>query len=793
MNGFRGCVGIITIILISTQICVIVGGDAVVSVEEDEVLDAGSFEDSSLWTISSTSGFSQNAAQYSSGMVADEELSFTHDRPENFAEITSWSSSTPTSSNYSTGNPDGFYTWSRGPNITLSGFEFEGMNSLILTNISLVIHFEIPDVLYSDTVRIILGGIGSEKLVKTYTRTISGVYKMNNPLVLPLDDLAQWTWELAEGAYVTIDYVSQGGGSDDSEVRVDAVGMRAKYLQPWYSFENVKATHDLIGYGMPVLDFGPYDGVVNGLATENCGLTNGEGAPGVWDFTVSVPYDQELGRIHVFGNGNFTIEAMPQGHTSMENWQTYENGDLLADRNVTNSVRVTIYDGCISLARVDVNDPQLTVSGIITGNTTGLSQAGSSLRFALGNYLINSMPISLGEFEFSLPIGHALPSESSSAEFGIASRFQWASDGSAETVVVHIDKASITGGFNIEWDRDPECIPMNDVVLDEDGGSLLIPLSVTCSDDMTDPSSLVIEATSSVEGIVNLYSEGSSLVIQPMPESYGESTVSVVVIDERGNEWTDSFLVDVLEIEDPPRFEGLPMSIYVEIGESAEVEMEIIDPDTEVPTVSTSRSWATYSDGILTMNPVEVGVHSVEIVVSDGNSQYSQIIDVVVTSKPDLVVETILVSDTDSGGTVLSDGEVGRILSHIRNEGMGVAGGVEVRCYLDDALIGTSTIPLVSPGGLEEVQCDAVFQGPGFQLVRIEVDSSSSILETNEGNNVKELEVAVKASNLSPSENDISDRSTTILAISIGLLMICLAALRVGPGKVKKPFNRSRK
>ena len=142
---------------------------------------------------------------------------------------------------------------------------------------------------------------------------------------------------------------------------------------------------------------------------------------------------------------------------------------------------------------------------------------------------------------------------------------------------------------------------------------------------------------------------------------------------------------------------------------------------------------------------------------------------------------------------MLSDGEVGRILGHIRNEGMGVAGGVEVRCYLDDALIGTSTIPLVSPGGLEEVQCDAVFQGPGFQLVRIEVDSSSSILETNEGNNVKELEVAVKASNLSPSENDISDRSTTILAISIGLLMICLAALRVGPGKVKKPFNRSRK
>lgn len=793
MNGFRGCITIISIILISTQIGVIVGGDSVVSVDDNEVLEAGSFEDSSLWSISSTSGFSQNSAQYSMGMVADEELSFTHDRPENFDEIISWSSSSPTSSNYSTGNPDGYYTWSRGPNITLEGFEFDGMSSLVLANISLVIHFEIPDVLYSDTVRIILGGVGSEKLVKTYTRTLSGVYKMNNPLVIPLDDQAQWTWQLAEGAYITIDYVSQGGGSDDSEVRVDAVGIKARYLQPWYSFENVKATHELNGHGMPVLDFGPYDGDINGLVAESCGLTNDGGSPGIWEFTVTAPYGQELGRIHIFGDGNFTIEAMPEGQTSMENWETYGNGDLLDQRDVTNSIRLTIYDGCISLARVDVNDPQLVVSGTISGDVTGLSQAGSSIKFALGSFLINSVPINLGEFEFSLPIGHALPTESSSAEFGIASRFQWASDGSSETVVVHIDSASISGGYTIEWDRDPECISMNDIYLEEDGGSVLIPLSVTCTDDITDPSNLVVEATSSAQEIVYVYSEGSSLVIQPMPESFGESTVSVVIIDEGGNEWRDSFKVDVSEIEDPPRLEGLPMSVYVEIGESAELEIKIIDPDTENLMISTSRSWAVYSEGILTMSPVETGVHSVEIVVSDGNSQYSQMIDVVVTSKPDLVVETISVSNPDTGGSGLRDGEVGTILSYVRNEGMGDAGGVEVRCYLDDALVGTSTIPLVTPGGLEEVQCDAVFQGPGIQLVRVEVDNSGSILETDEGNNVKELEVTVGTNSQSPSEEDESNRNAIILASSIGVMMICLAFLRVGPGRVKKPYNRSRK
>ena len=74
---------------------------------------------------------------------------------------------------------------------------------------------------------------------------------------------------------------------------------------------------------------------------------------------------------------------------------------------------------------------------------------------------------------------------------------------------MHIDSASISGGYTIEWDRDPECISMNDIDLDEDGGSLLIPLSVTCSDDITDPSNLVVEATSSEQEIVHVYSEGA--------------------------------------------------------------------------------------------------------------------------------------------------------------------------------------------------------------------------------------------------------------------------------------------
>ena len=781
----------VCIMLISIQIPSIVSGDTVITAEEVEVIGAGSFEDSSMWSISSTSGFSQNPAQFSTGIVADGELSFTHDRPENFDEYIGWSESSPTSSNYSTGNPDGFYTWSRGPNITVEGFGFEGISSMILTNVSMVIHFEIPDTLYSDTVRIILGGVGSEKLVKTYSRTVSGVFKMNNPLIVSLDQYAQWDWELIEGAYVTIDYVSQGGGSDDSEVRVDAVGIKAKYLQPWYSFENVKATHQLNGNGMPVIDINPYEGEITGLEIESCGLTPSGIESGEWIFNVENPPMQELGRIQVYGTGNHTIWTLPDNADG--DYVQKLSGDLLDFGDSAQNIRIEIQDGCVSGARVDVNDPHLEIRGSMSGNISGLSQTGSSLKFAMGEYLIDTIPINLGDFTVMVPIGYALPSSMESVEFGVASRFQWASDGSPEALVVHIESVSISGGFLLEWDRDPECIGMEDINLVEDGGGVLLPLSVTCTDDLTSDEDLIVRGLSSDEGIVSVYSEGSSLVIQPVSESHGESLIQIIVEDQRGNEWVDSFRVFVSEIEDPPSFEGLPMSMYVEVGDTATLELQIYDPDTENPIVTSSRSWAVFSDGILSLTPVETGVHPVEITVDDGNSQYSQIIDVIVTSKSDLLVESVSISNSATGDSQMVDGQVGRIVAYVRNQGMGDANGVEVRCYLDGALVGTSTIGYISSGGLESIQCDAVFQGPSSQFVRIEVDYSGSILETDEGNNVKEVEVLVEGSSEEGNSGIGENDEAVLTALALGVMIICLAAVQIGPGRVRKPFKKDGK
>ena len=278
--------------------------DTVIESDRIELLEAGSFEDANDWIITTRAAFSEDPADHSGGMVADGELSFTHNRPDNFQTHTAWATYSVTDSNYSLGMPDGSYTWSKGPDITVSGYSFTGLDTRILANVSMILYISVPDALTSDEIRITIEANGPERLVKTIARTFGPLNRMTTPLVVNIDNLQTWAWSDLADSSVTVDYVSDGA-PDDSEVRVDAVGIRVKYHQPWYSFETVKAIHEIASQNMPVLDFGPYDGQVSGLVAESCGLTPEEGTQGLWTFDVEVPYDQELGRIHVFGEGNF--------------------------------------------------------------------------------------------------------------------------------------------------------------------------------------------------------------------------------------------------------------------------------------------------------------------------------------------------------------------------------------------------------------------------------------------------------------------------------------------------------
>lgn len=763
--------------------------DVVIASDRIELLEAGSFDDETLWELSSTRAFSNDPSQYSVGIVADGELSFTHARPDNFASTTIWGATTPTDSNDSTGAPDGYYVWSRGPDITLEGYAFTGLSGRVIANVSMVLHIEIPDALTSDEIRITIAANGPERLVRTIARTFNGVYRMDNPMVVSMDGLQAWTWSDLGNSSVTVDYVSNGA-PDDSEVRVDAVGIRVKYHQPWYSFETARASHSVSGLSMPVLDFGPYDGIHAGLSVENCGLTPDEGTQGTWDFNVEVPHDQELGRIHVFGEGNYTIEAMPQGHTSIENFQSYENGELLVERDVTNSVRITIYDGCIEMARVDVNDPHLVVEGWTSGSTAGLASFGSNILFAVGSELVNSTPITPGPFSISVPIGHALPSLNEALDIAVGARFQWSSNGEAETTVVHISSMSIVGGFHLEWDLSVTCSPLVNIEMDEDGGGLLIPMASRCEDDLTAWEDLQVFAFTEDSELIEVSALGGDIRIQPVTDASGDAAIIYGVIDASGNQWIDDVLVHISPVEDPPSISGLPVITYIELGQTRVIDVDISDPDTSNLLITTSRSWATIDDfGDLILTPVEPGVHMVEIIATDGTHTARQSIEVVVTAMPDLVLENLEVWLGGASVSVVNEGDVVQLKVYVRNEGRGVANGVDVRCWLDGVLVGSSMIDSISPGGLGIATCDTQFNSAGTALINAMVDGTDSIEEANEDNNEIGISIDVRSRNDGGGVGGI-DRGPTILAAAIGIVVISFAALQMSPGRVSKPFRK---
>lgn len=762
--------------------------DTVIGAEGAELLEAGDFSDPEQWQISTTAGFSSDAAQHSLGMVADGELSFTHDRPDNFQHVTSWATYSITSSNATLGEPDSYYSWSKGPNITMTGYDFSGLHDLLVANVSLVLHFSVPDALNQDSVRVILQNHGSDKLVVTYARTFGPIYRMANPMILPLDGLILADWSSLEDTQFTIDYVSTGT-SDDSEVRVDAVGLQVKYHQPWYSFETVKATNTIGDVDTPVVDISPYDGEITGLAQESCGLVPEGPMVGEWSFDVEAPPLQELGRIHIFGTGNHSIWVLPDDVEG--DYTQIQSGDLLVHPDSLQHIRVEIEDGCVSGVRIDVNDPHLVVQGHVSGALGGLSDT-SYIRFAIGSSLVASIPLQYGTFSVNVPVGYALPERGGEMMVGVASRFQWSSNGTAEVTVVHIQSMTITGGYSVYWDYDPECLELEDMSFNEDDVGVHLPMDIRCNDDLTAPEDLVLSATSSDSDIIEASVVDQYIRIQPARDAWGETTIEVVVSDALGNSWSDSMIVTVAPVEDSPVLDGLPLSVYIELGQTMVIDLTITDSDTESLSLSTSRSWATFDAvGDLVLTPIDSGSHTVEISISDGTNEVSQAIEVIVTAKPDLLVEMVDVRRDGVSVTNLVDGDIIEIHAYIRNEGRGGADAVDVKCRVGGVLVGAVMIDHIESGGLGSAVCDAQVASSGGTLtIEVVADGTGSIAETSESNNDRTVVLDVAESEDEEGGIlDAIDRGPALLFISIGVVLISLTALYFSPSRVRKPFE----
>ena len=99
---------LLVLTLVFSVLPISVKADTVIRSETVDLLPAGSFEDPSEWTLSTNKAYSDEPAEYSQSMVADNRLSFTQERPANFNEITAWATSSPTGDNLSIGSPDCF-------------------------------------------------------------------------------------------------------------------------------------------------------------------------------------------------------------------------------------------------------------------------------------------------------------------------------------------------------------------------------------------------------------------------------------------------------------------------------------------------------------------------------------------------------------------------------------------------------------------------------------------------------------------------------------------------------------
>ena len=101
---------------------------------------------------------------------------------------------------------------------------------------------------------------------------------MNNGWTIEITDDDNWTWNELSNIEVTLDYVSNGG-TDDSQLQVDAVGLKITMRTPWYGAERVIASSINQFAEWPLIDLDLATGQLESVSIAPCGLDSDSG---VW-------------------------------------------------------------------------------------------------------------------------------------------------------------------------------------------------------------------------------------------------------------------------------------------------------------------------------------------------------------------------------------------------------------------------------------------------------------------------------------------------------------------------------
>ena len=763
------------------------------SVHETHVEDMfpqGEMNDASDWMFKRHLAFTAEDrvedGEYVTGMVADGHMTLGISLPEHLDHQTLWAMSTPTDSNASMGSPDGAYHYSTGPEITLSGYDVTSLTNNIIERVELVVHFDIPDPLQQDKARFSVVNGGIHDLVKTWSNTQNGLYYMTNGWTTEIFNDDNWTWDELANVEITLDYVSNGG-SDDSELQVDAVGLKITMRTPWYGAERVTSTSINQFTEWPLFDLDFTTGSLSSVSTAPCGL---ESDGGTWTTeSLEVPAGQAWGRIHVDHNdqnGSVGIEYVDNQGA----WVSIGEG-LIPSVSGDLQLRFTITDTCLTKAWVDINDPNLRVQGTISGDTS--SMVASATRWTVvvnGQTVANNNGTETGAFDLQIPIGYVLDSSDTELEITVKSWYNWGNDGSPASLSLRINSIEVTGAYSIDYDEDPTCMLIGSHDLQEDGGGLILPLLSRCSDDRTEVSNLAVTFQNSNPDVVEIDLTEGQVRVKLVPEASGSAQITTTVTDSAGNYWREVSTINVANVDDEPVLAEFPSVVPVEHGYTHLVPFTLSDSDsfTQDLTVTTNKTWATVDmdSRELIVDAPTPGFTSVLVTACDETSCVERILDLEVRALAELFIEEIRIDDS-----IIRAGDVFEVKVFVRNSGQVTATLVGVRCTSDGQSFGSGVIDVLTPGQLGSIVCD--LQAPDDDdsiIIEAEVDRGTSIDEVDETNNMgsKTLGIAAALDDTVSGEEDGFEigQGTVYVIAGFGLLLILTLFGVLAPSKIRK-------
>ena len=750
----------------------------------------GDMQDSSQWDFKRHLAFTQeNKAedgQYVMGMVADGHMTLGISLPEHLDHQTVWATTTPTNSNASIGAPDGAYHYSTGPDITVGGFDVSSLNGNTIEKVELVVHFDIPDPLQQDKTRFSVISNGMHDLVKTWSNTQGGLYYMTSGWSTEITDDENWTWDELSNIEVTLDYVSNGG-TDDSQLQVDAVGLKLTMRTPWYGAERVVASSINQFTDWPIIDLDLSSGTLDSVSSAPCGL---DSDGGTWTTdTIQKPAGQSWGRVH-FDHNDENGTVMLEYLDNQGAWVNIDeatipvvSGDL--------QLRFTITDTCITKAWIDINDPQLNVQGSIIGDSSAM--VANATRWTIvvnGQTVANNDASAIGSFDLQIPIGHVLDSSDSELEIKIKAWYNWGNDGAPSTLSLRIDSIEVTGAYSIEYDEDPVCSLIGSHDLQEDGGGLILPLLSRCSDDRTATDNLIVTFENTNPDVVEVDLTEGQVRIKLVPEASGIAQITVKVTDTAGNYWSEVSTINVVTVDDEPVLGEFPSVVPVEHGYPHRISFELSDSDSFMQdlVVTTNRSWAEVdmSSREIIVDAPTPGFTSVLVTACDETSCVERILDLEVRALAELFIEEIRIDDD------IRAGDIFEVKVFVRNSGQVSATMIGVRCSADGQSFGTGTIQMLSPGQMGSVICDMQAPyGDDSIIFEAEVDRGTNIDEVDETNNIRSETVAIGETlqeTASTEDDDSFEVGQTTVYVIAGVVLLMIIALFgfLAPPKIKK-------